>query len=59
MNRRLLIVGGLPNEKYNCQYGGATVLMKNFKDYLDEIEYKYWFAQTNKYINTTYGIYNK
>lgn len=52
MNRRLLIVGGLPNEKYNCQYGGATVLMKNFKDYLDEIEYKYWFAQTNKYINT-------
>lgn len=52
MKSRLLIVGGLPNEKYNCQYGGATVLMKNFKEYLDENGCKYYFAQTNKYINT-------
>lgn len=50
--KKLMVVGGLPNEKYNCRYGGATVLMKNFKEYLDKIGYKYCFAQTNKYINT-------
>ena len=48
---RLLVVGPLPNEKYNCQWGGATVLMKNFRDYLLEKGIKHRFVQTNKYVN--------
>ena len=49
--KRLLVVGPLPNEKYNCQWGGATVLMKNFRDYLLEKGIKHRFVQTNKYVN--------
>ena len=50
-NVRLLVVGPLPNEKYNCQWGGATVLMKNFRDYLLEKSVCHRFVQTNKYVN--------
>ena len=50
-NCRLLIVGPLPNKKYNCQWGGATVLMKNFCDFLSEQKVKHHFVQTNKYVN--------
>ena len=49
--RSLLIVGPLPNEKYNCQWGGATILMKNFLDYLREKGVDHRFVQTNKYVN--------
>ena len=48
---RLLVVGPLPCEKYNCQWGGATVLMKNFRDYLLEKGIDHRFVQTNKYVN--------
>ena len=48
---RLLVVGPLPCEKYNCQWGGATVLMKNFRDYLLEKGIGHRFVQTNKYVN--------
>lgn len=48
---RLLVVGPLPNEKHNCQWGGATVLMKNFRDYLLEKGVVHRFVQTNKYVN--------
>ena len=51
-SRKLLIVGGLPNERYCCRYGGATVLMKNLLDYLKVHNYRYRFVQTNKFINT-------
>lgn len=47
----LLIIGPLPNEKYNCQWGGATILMKNFCDYLREKGIEHQFVQTNKYVN--------
>ena len=47
----LLVVGPLPNEKYNCQWGGATVLMKNFRDYLLEHGVRHRFVQTNKYVD--------
>ena len=47
----LLIVGPLPNEKYNCQWGGATILMKNFCDYLCEKGIEHQFVQTNKYVH--------
>lgn len=48
---RLLVTGPLPCEKYNCQWGGATVLMKNFRDYLLEKGIGHRFVQTNKYVN--------
>ena len=51
MGNKLLVVGPLPNEKYNCQWGGATVLMKNFRDYLLTEGEKHRFVQTNKYVN--------
>ena len=47
----LLIVGPLPNEKYNCQWGGATILMKNFCNYLCEKGIEHQFVQTNKYVH--------
>ena len=47
----LLVVGPLPNEEYNCQWGGATVLMKNLRDYLLEKDINHRFVQTNKYVN--------
>ena len=47
----LLVVGPLPNEKHNCQWGGATVLMKNFRDYLLKKGVRHRFVQTNKYVN--------
>lgn len=50
--KKLLVCGGLPNEKYHCRYGGATVLMKNFYDYLYSHHINFRFVQTNKYINT-------
>ena len=50
--KNLLVIGSIPNEKYLLNYGGATVLMKNFLDYLAlQIEYKYFFVQNNKYSN--------
>lgn len=48
---RLLVVGPLPNEKHNCQWGGATVLMKNFREFLVENGVRHRFVQTNKYVN--------
>lgn len=47
--KRMLIVGGIPNKKKNIEYGGATVLMQNFIDYLYKYNVKFKFAQTNKY----------
>lgn len=52
MDKRLLIVGPLPDEKNGLQYGGATVLMKNFVDYLDTNGYEYDFVQTNSVSDT-------
>jgi len=51
MGNKLLVVGPLPNEKYNCQWGGATVLMKTFRDYLLTESVEHRFVQTNKYVN--------
>lgn len=48
---KILLIGGLPNEKYNCQYGGATVLMKNLYDYFVKKGVSFQFVQTNKFIN--------
>ena len=56
MKPRLLIVGGLPDEKRKLNYGGATVLMKNFLDYLDSRGISYKFVQTNKYSNIKTGL---
>ena len=50
-NKNLLIVGPLPNETLNCQWGGATILMKIFCDYLREKGIPHQFVQTNKYVN--------
>lgn len=33
--KKLLIVGGIPDEKYHCRYGGTTVLMQNFLTFLN------------------------
>lgn len=47
----LLVVGPLPNEKHNCQWGGATTLMKNFCDYLRDNNVSHRFVQTNRFVN--------
>lgn len=47
--KMILIVGGIPNKKKNIEYGGATVLMQNFIDYLYKYSVKFRFAQTNKF----------
>ena len=50
--KKLLIVGSIPDEKNMLNYGGATVLTKNFIDYLaSQREYEYSFVQNNKYSN--------
>ena len=49
LRRRLLVVGGLPNKEKKLGYGGATVLMQNFVDYLAEENVDYLFVQTNRY----------
>ena len=46
---RLLIVGGLPNSRLKKGYGGATVLLQNFVDYLQKQEVNYKFVKTNRY----------
>ena len=48
---KLLIIGPLPCEKYNCQWGGATILMKNFCDFLKSRSFPFRFVQTNKFVN--------
>lgn len=56
---KLLIVGGLPDDKHKLHYGGATILMKNFIEYLDGHKIKYKFIQTNKYSNLRTGELKK
>lgn len=48
---RLLIIGGLPDQKRRRGLGGATVLMQNFVEFLDEQKVEYKFVQTNHYFN--------
>lgn len=50
-NGRLLVVGGLPDKRRKLGYGGATVLMQNFADYLDKHKVDHAFVQTNKYFD--------
>lgn len=51
MHKKLLVIGGLPNKEHKCQYGGATVLMDNFIEYLTKNKYNFRFVQTNKFID--------
>lgn len=51
----LLIIGAIPDEKHKMRYGGATVLMKNFLDYLNTNKVEYGFVQTNKFSNLKTG----
>lgn len=46
---KLLVIGGLPDKKRKFGYGGATVLMQNFVDFLDTQDIYYRFIQTNKF----------
>ena len=50
-HKNLLLIGGLPNKIKKLGYGGATVLMQNFVDFLSERSIKFKFVQTNKYFN--------
>ncbi len=50
-HKNLLLIGGLPNKTKKLGYGGATVLMQNFVDFLSEKSIKFKFVQTNKYFN--------
>mgnify|MGYP003291980348 CR=1 FL=1 len=47
--KRLLVIGGLPDDVRKCQYGGATVLMRNFKQFLETEGVPFVFVQTNRY----------
>ena len=52
---KLLIVGGLPDVLNGYGYGGATVLMLNFIEFLERKHIDYRFVQTNKYFDTKKG----
>jgi Glycosyltransferase len=49
MERRLLIIGGLPNRKLGIGFGGAVVLMENFLQFLQDKSRSYKFIQTDKF----------
>ena len=50
--KKLLVVGSIPDESNLLNYGGATVLMKNYLDYLaSQSDYEYRFVQNNRYSN--------
>lgn len=55
MKARLLIIGSIPDEKHKLRYGGATVLMKNYLDYLRCHEIPFSFIQNNKFSNLNTG----
>ena len=50
-HKRLMVVGGLPNVKRRLGFGGATVLMQNFVDFLNQVGANYSFIQTNRYFD--------
>lgn len=52
---KLLITGGIPDEKHRLRYGGATVLLADFISFLRENDIEYDFVQTNKYSNLNSG----
>ena len=51
----LLIVGSVPDEKHKLRYGGTTVLMKNFLDFLEKNSIPFRFVQNNKFSNLKTG----
>lgn len=52
---KLLIVGGLPDTLNGYGYGGATVLMQNFVEFLERKQVNYRFVQTNRYFDAKKG----
>lgn len=48
----LLVIGGLPQHGF---FGGATVLFKDFVEYLEENNVKHTVVVTNKYVNKKTG----
>ena len=55
MKPDLLIIGSIPDEKNKLRYGGATVLMKNYLDYLHKENIQFSFIQNNKFSNFRTG----
>ena len=55
MNTKLLITGAIPNVKYKLGYGGATVLMQNFLEYLNKHNISYKFIHTTRFWNSKTG----
>lgn len=53
--KKILIIGAIPDEKNKLRYGGATVLMKNFLDFLSEKNISFSFVQNNRYSNLKTG----
>lgn len=49
MKNYLLIIGGLPDPLKKLGYGGATVLMENFIEFLSLNNISYKFIKTNKF----------
>lgn len=52
---QLLIIGSIPDEKHKLRYGGATVLMQNYLDYLRHHEIPFTFIQNNRFSNLKTG----
>lgn len=50
--KRLLIIGGLPKKETRTEYGGATVLMDNFVNYLTRHNVMFRLINTTKYFRT-------
>jgi len=53
--KKILIVASIPCEKYNCQFGGATVLVRNMLDFMDENNIVYDLVVTNKFVDKKSG----
>lgn len=52
---KILVVGPLPDYKNMLQFGGATVLMENFINYLKGKKIPFGLVQTNRFSNKVKG----
>jgi glycosyltransferase involved in cell wall biosynthesis len=55
---RLLIIGSVPHENIPTTYGGTTILMKSFLEYLDEQSVNYKFIQSNRFVGIGGGLFS-
>lgn len=56
IRRRLLVIGAIPNPSNLKSYGGCTILMKNFIDWMDDKGISYTHINTSRFNNAILNI---